>query len=122
MSSPLCGAGKHLRIPENRTNGDRCKLCASEAKKATTDRLRQSLRAESDRDQTKRNLQLRGAKVTAKGLVGAKVTSDDDHAEHLRAGAILTLMDQLDLAVTVWQRQSIQNDINFLKDGNKWAR
>ena len=107
MSIPLCGSGKHPRIPENRTKTDRCKLCALDHRRAASDRNREARRAQKDRERTARNLELRNNRTTA----------DDCHLEHLRATKIFALMDSLELAQTGYERRDIQHKIKELSGG-----
>lgn len=99
----MCGKGKHPRIPENRTNADKCKLCASEGRRAAAERLRQADRLARDRDRTVINLQLREG-----------TTNDDTYTEHIRSNSILELMTRLEMALTAWERSEIQAQINAL--------
>lgn len=107
MSIPLCGSGKHPRIPENRTKADRCKLCALEVRRVAADRNRAARRADRERKRTAVNLELRKNKITL----------DDSPQEAQRAGKIFALMDKLELVETAYDRRDIQEQIAQLAGG-----
>lgn len=103
MSPGLCRNG-HSRIPENRTNADKCKVCARIIQSRAREAVRQAKRLADARAQTQRN----------KELNGGEVIRDDGIQEHLRSARILELIDQKDRATTSWQRTAIQTAIHKL--------
>ena len=97
----LCRNG-HSKAPENRSNADKCIVCARNSRKNHGEVIRQAQRLARDRARTKINIELRN---------GASA-SDDCAAEKIRASEILVLIEQKDRATTVWERNDIQSEID----------
>lgn len=96
----------HLRIPANRTDRDKCKVCVSVQRKGARERNTQARRAQRERDRTKVNLSLRQGNSV----------SEDNAAEIVRSATILHLMDRLETVTTVWERAEVQAMIDSLRN------
>tara|TARA_R110002096_G_scaffold257525_14_gene451211 strand:- start:483 stop:815 length:333 start_codon:yes stop_codon:yes gene_type:complete len=107
MIGPLCGRGRHPRIPVNRTAHDRCRICAWEARQELAEKNRQSKRAQREREQTAKNLIRRENKST----------SDDTPQEHARVAQIFKLMDAIEAAPSARDRLQLQAQIDQLAGG-----
>jgi len=94
----------HARIPENRTNNDKCRVCARVRRTRQRDQNQSAKRAKRDRDRTAVNLVLRDGKSV----------SDQTCIENQRASRIFALMDALELAHTRADRNDIQQAIRKL--------
>jgi hypothetical protein len=102
--TPLMCRNGHPRIPANRTNADKCKVCAKVRRQIANAANFQAKRAKRERDRTVVNLALRNNQSVA----------DDGPLEQKRAARIFNLMDALELATSRAERTAIQSSIEEL--------
>lgn len=102
--TPLLCRNGHPRIPKNRSNADKCKVCASVRRQKALEANTQAKRAKKERDRTQINLALRANKSL----------SDDGPLEHARAAKIFGLMDALERATSRAERVALQSAIEEL--------
>ena len=107
MNSVRSCPNGHPRIPENRTNADKCKVCAAERRHKLSERNRAAKRLQKDRERTQINIKLRGSATRS-------TIQEDIYWENRRVDKIFNLMDQLELATSKAERNAIQSAINEL--------
>jgi hypothetical protein len=101
VSPGVCRNG-HSKAAKNRSNADKCIVCARNSRRNHATVIRNAKRLAAGRARTKINVELRADASTAA----------DCAAEKIRASEILTLIDQKDRATTVWARNDIQAEID----------